>query len=95
MGDERLENKLPYSHSAVGMLSGLLDVYAEDEGVEKSSLVFTFKGKRIFGHEHPREFNKGNYDVIDVVSAASYRCAQCICCNPNGIFKVGLYTHHS
>ena len=59
MGDERLENKLPYSHSAVGMLSGLLDVYAEDEGVEKSSLVFTFKGKRIFGHEHPREFNKG------------------------------------
>ena len=72
------------------MLSSLMDNYADAVGVEKSELVFTIRGKRVFGHEHVREFNLSHYDVIDVTPASSFKCENCICCNPpkDAIFSV-------
>ena len=72
------------------MLSSLMDNYADAVGVEKSELVFTIRGKRVFGHEHVREFNLSHYDVIDVTTASSFKCENCICCNPpkDAIFSV-------
>ena len=72
------------------MISGLMDNYADNVGVEKSELVFTIRGKRVFGHEHVREFNLSHYDVIDVTPASSFKCKNCICCNPpkDAIFSV-------
>ena len=72
------------------MISGLMDNYADTVGVEKSELVFTIRGKRVFGHEHVREFNLSHYDVIDVTPASSFKCENCICCNPpkDAIFSV-------
>ena len=71
------------------MISGLMDNYADNVGVEKSELVFTIRGKRVFGHEHVREFNLSHYDIIDVTPASSFKCKNCICCNPpKDIFSV-------
>lgn len=71
-----------YIHDKSNMLSYLMQSHADGTGVEKSSFVFLCNGKRVFGHEHAREFDLDHYAVIDVIPAGIYKCDKCTCCYP-------------
>ena len=64
--------------------------YADDCGVDRSSLVFMWKGQKLYGFETAVQLGMGRFAFIEVVRADSVKNPQCICCNPSAeLFKVG------
>jgi len=62
----------PFDHFATNILD-----------TKCSKLVFLFRKERVFGYESPTALGlKCRDNIIDVVDVESYRCENCVCCNP-------------
>jgi hypothetical protein len=67
------------------MISKALEEFAREVmDTERSNLVFVLGDERVYGHESSIALGlkfRAN-DVIRAVDAGSYKCKNCICCNP-------------
>mmetsp|Transcript_34938 Transcript_34938/g.84392 ORF Transcript_34938/g.84392 Transcript_34938/m.84392 type:complete len:283 (+) Transcript_34938:152-1000(+) len=66
------------------MISRLFDHFATNFlDTERSKLVFFFRKERVYGYESPMALGfKCRDNIIDVVDIESYKCKNCVCCNP-------------
>ena len=66
------------------MISHTFDTFAKEIlGTERSKLTFLFQQKRVFGYESPVALGlKYDGNIIHAVDADTYRCENCVCCNP-------------